>query len=154
VELVRRMERFRIPETVGGSSATWDDALRWWFRLPEVSRVPTITQVARWHDYLQQQLRYRFTWGLGAALAVAADESDPQGLFDAEASGLPWAAIWVKDLLTWGTSDPAAAYLLARGAVDTRDAPVLHHRSSPDGCDHAVRSGAAREEGGYRTAAS
>jgi hypothetical protein len=121
VELVGRMERFRIPETIGGSKATWDEALRWWFRMPELRRVPTITQVARWHDYLQQELRYRFTWGLGAALALAADESDPQGVFDAEASGLPWAAVWIKDLLTWGTLDPAAAYLLARGVVYTRD---------------------------------
>jgi len=122
VERVGRIDRFRIPETIGGSNATWEEALRWWLRMPDLSRVPSITQVARWHDFLQQQLRYKFTWGLGAALALAADESESDGTFDAESSGLPWAAVWIKDLLTWGTLEPAAAYLLARAAVYTRDA--------------------------------
>ena len=34
-------------------------------------------------------------------------------------SGLPWIAFWAKDLVTWGTLDPVAAFLLARGdAID------------------------------------
>ena len=34
-------------------------------------------------------------------------------------SGLPWIAFWIKELINWGTLEPVAAYLLARGdAVD------------------------------------
>ena len=34
-------------------------------------------------------------------------------------SGLPWIGFWLKELISWGTLDPVAAFLLARGdAVD------------------------------------
>jgi hypothetical protein len=34
-------------------------------------------------------------------------------------SGLPWIAFWLKELITWGTLDPVAAFLLAKGdAID------------------------------------
>ncbi len=121
VELVGGMDRFRIPATIGASNATWQDALRWWFRVPDLTRVPTITQVAVWHDFLQRELRYKFTWGFGAALAVNANEHGVEGFFAADAGELPWASAWIKDLLTWGTLDPAAALLLARGIEYTRE---------------------------------
>jgi hypothetical protein len=31
-------------------------------------------------------------------------------------SGLPWIAFWLKELLTWGTLEPVAAFLLSRGS--------------------------------------
>jgi hypothetical protein len=36
------------------------------------------------------------------------------------ATGLPWSVFWLKDLLVWGTIEPVAAYLLARGRVVVR----------------------------------
>ena len=36
------------------------------------------------------------------------------------ATNLPWIAIWLKELITWGTLDPVAAFTLARGKVVTR----------------------------------
>ena len=43
----------------------------------------------------------------------------PLELDDWPRSGLPWIAFWIKEIITWGTLDPVAAYLLARGdAVD------------------------------------
>ena len=120
VELLGAVSKFRVPERVGKSKATREDALRWWFQVPqEGSRKPTISQLAQWHDFLQQELRYRFTWGLGAALAL---ESEDDG--SPAAAPVPSAALWIKDLLTWGTLDPAAAYFLARGLAHTR--PEAH----------------------------
>jgi hypothetical protein len=50
------------------------------------------------------------------------DGSMPVALSLAEwsKSGLPWIAFWLKELLTWGTLDPVAAFLLARGGSITR----------------------------------
>lgn len=115
------------------------------------ARNPTVTQVPQWHDFLQRELRYRFTWGLGSALAVAAD-GDPAELLTG-GNQLPWAGVWIKDLLTWGTLDPAAAYSLARAVVDTRDeaaelAAAYYEGDIPEGTDPldpvAIRIWAAR----------
>jgi hypothetical protein len=35
-------------------------------------------------------------------------------------TGLPWIALWLKELIVWGTLDPVAAYLLGRGRAGTR----------------------------------
>lgn len=35
-------------------------------------------------------------------------------------SGLPWIAFWLKELITWGTLEPVAAFLLVRGAAIDR----------------------------------
>ena len=40
-------------------------------------------------------------------------------------SGLPWIGFWLKELISWGTLDPVAAFLLARGdAVDKSQAEL------------------------------
>jgi hypothetical protein len=43
-------------------------------------------------------------------------------------SGLPWVAFWLKELLTWGTLDPVAAFLLARG--NRVDRPQAHSEAA------------------------
>jgi hypothetical protein len=57
------------------------------------------------------------------ALAVddfeSADHRAPL-IEDWQITGLPWIALWLKELLIWGTLDPVAAFLLARGIVTTR----------------------------------
>jgi len=117
IELLGDVSRFAVPDRIGASTATREDALRWWFQIQlEGGRTPTISQIAIWHDFLQTELRYRFTWGLGAALALAAESSGST----LDSSPVPSAALWIKDLLTWGTLDPAEAYVLARGLAHTR----------------------------------
>jgi len=41
-------------------------------------------------------------------------------LEDWSRTGLPWIVLWLKELIVWGTLDPVAAYLLARGVYVTR----------------------------------
>jgi hypothetical protein len=121
VELVSTVEGFSIPANVGQTQATWRDALRWWLDRDAAVVTPTARQVAQWHDFLSQQLRYRFAWGLGAVLAAAVEQSPTVSEEAWQAAEVPWAAIWLKDILTWGTLDPVAAYLLARRVADTRN---------------------------------
>lgn len=123
VEIVNDVPRFKVREKVGRSrKATWRDALAWWLRIPDWDGPkPSITQVASWHSYLQNEVRYRFTWGLGSTLVMALEDAGIHAGTDWRAAGVPWAAIWMKDLVTWGTTNPAAAYLLARGISVVRD---------------------------------
>jgi len=122
MDLVSEVPKFAVPNRIGPKRATSHEVLAWWLRAPGHDTVPTVPQISAWHNFLQQEVRYRFTWGLGAALAVAVQQSPAEGLSagDWEAAGVPWSAVWIKDLLTWGVLDPVAAYVLSRGIVDTR----------------------------------
>jgi len=56
---------------------------------------------------------------------LAAEETNdgvlqPTSLETFPAMGLPWIALWLKGLITWGTLDPVAAYLLGRNRAGTR----------------------------------
>lgn len=59
----------------------------------------------------------------------------PLTLQDWPLTGLPWAAFWLKELLTWGTLDPVAAFLLAKGLRVTRmeseETAQAYYRSLP-----------------------
>jgi hypothetical protein len=100
--------------------ATWRDVLRWWVAPDRAQRTPTVTQVGRWHDFVSTEFAYRFTWGL-KAMALSALEPDAAAVPVAwEGAGIPWAALWMKDMLQWGSADPVASYLLSRQVVDTR----------------------------------
>lgn len=54
------------------------------------------------------------------------DKGDVAGSVDAltmddwPRSGLPWIGFWLKELVNWGTLDPVAAFLLARGNARDR----------------------------------
>jgi len=68
---------------------------------------------------------YRTTWAVGSVFSIVMAENSPQqtrpiSLDDWVETGLPWAAFWLKELLTWGTLEPVAAFLLARGRCETR----------------------------------
>lgn len=122
MDLVSAVPKFGVPGRVGATGAGARDVLGWWLGDPETEATPSVAQISKWHLFLQQEVRYRFTWGLGAALAVAVHDTPAEGLSagDWRAADVPWAAVWIKDLLTWGVLDPVAAYLLATGAADTR----------------------------------
>lgn len=64
-------------------------------------------------------------WGLGSVLGLMLDLVGDEGptraleIDDWPRSGMPWTAFWLKELLLWGTLEPMAAFLLARGdAID------------------------------------
>jgi hypothetical protein len=114
VELVSQVRHFAIPQTVGRSTATWRDVLRWWLNPSSATRQPTVAQVGAWHDFVGKWFTYNFAWGLAAMtlLSVPADAELTPDLWSL--AGIPPAAFWIKDLVTWGTLDPVAAYILSR----------------------------------------
>jgi hypothetical protein len=68
---------------------------------------------------------FRFNWGLGSVVALAADEALNGELLEPSLEnwpilGLPWIVLWIKELITWGTLEPVAAYLLSKNMETTR----------------------------------
>ncbi len=117
--------KFAPRATVGNSKSTWRDVLRWWLTGWRTDVSPTPTQAGPWHDFINANFSYRFNWALGSTLSLLSSDLDPDesrtfDLSNWEATGLPWIAVWLKDLIEWGTLDPVAAYLLARGGALTR----------------------------------
>jgi hypothetical protein len=126
VELLDTLPKFKLAPAPGREN--WENILRWWFRIgwisPDGIIQPSITQISSWHNYISQYFGYRFNWGLGSVISLAAEEAF--GDFQPTLSrwpdtGLPWAAFWMKELIIWGTLNPVAAYLLARHIEVTRD---------------------------------
>lgn len=122
VELISSVQRFAVPANVGRAKTTWRQALQWWLDRDEADVEPKPTQIAQWHDFIGTYFAYRFNWALAGILSsLLVEVEGTQAPLDVWAnSTLPWAAWWLKDLMTWGTLDPVAAYLLARGGFDSR----------------------------------
>ena len=83
-----------------------------------------------WYDFAAQNFIYRGAWGLGSVLSLLldlAEDGEPIAAMEIDdwpRSGLPWIAFWLKELLLWGTLEPVAAFLLARG--NAVDRPAAH----------------------------
>lgn len=109
----------------GNQKVKWRDVFRWWL-LPAAATVkPSVKQVSKWHDYVSKEFAYRMLWAHGSvvgSLTSTVPETLPSGetLVAWEQTGLPWSALWFKDLITWGTVDPVASYLLTTGHALTR----------------------------------
>ena len=132
IAMTAELDRFELRTEVGRSKAPWRDVVEWWLSPSSATRQPTESQVADWINFADGDVSYRFNWAVGAMLGLLTDEvSDEDARHwatpeDWEATGLPFIALWLKDLILWGTLDPVAAYLLARGgAVVRSDAEAL-----------------------------
>lgn len=124
VKLLSRHPTFALASKTPGKTP-WEDILRWWLDPRGPIAAPTAKQVSDWYDYVATNFSYRFAWGMGCMLAIAADEAhggdlQPTTLESWDDTGLPWIALWLKELIVWGTLDPVAAYLLGRGRAVTR----------------------------------
>jgi hypothetical protein len=123
LELLSAVPSFRLDAGIGtGRSRTdWTTLLRWWVAKDTLPRQPRPNQITKWYQFVAQNFIYRGAWGIGGILGLLLDlgEGDQPvralEIDDWPRSGLPWIAFWLKELLIWGTLDPAAAFLLARG---------------------------------------
>lgn len=128
LRLLSRVPSFSLGTRLGRQRRPFDDwptLLRWWLAKATLRTQPTPAQVTSWYDYVAANFVYRGSWGLGAVIGLLMDVRDggrrtaPLNIADWPRTGLPWVAFWLKELLTWGTLDPVAAFLLARGdAID------------------------------------
>lgn len=126
--LLSDIRPFQISTKMGRAKSfqDWRGVLRWWLAKRTLSRQPTPAQITNWYEFVATNFIYRGVWGVGSALGLLLDLA-PDGqpiraleINDWPRSGLPWIAFWLKELVTWGTLEPVAAFLLARGQVNTR----------------------------------
>lgn len=121
VEILAAHPKFAPRATVGTSSRTWKDVLTWWLLGWEAEISPTVSQAGPWHDFINNYFTYRFNWALGSALSLIGTSGPDERLNSRwPETGMPWIALWLKDLLEWGTLEPVAAYLMARSGFVTR----------------------------------
>ncbi len=106
--------------------------LRWWLAKTSLSAQPEPGEITKWYEFVAENFVYRGAWGLGSLIGLLLDAGEGElpiralEIGDWPQSGLPWIAFWMKELITWGTLDPVAAFLLARGeAIDRPRAEEL-----------------------------
>ncbi|WP_077731544.1 DEAD/DEAH box helicase [Methylocaldum sp. 14B] len=125
--LLSQVAAFRIDTTLGRQKnfKDWPKLLRWWLAKNTLSTQPTPKQITSWYDFVAKNFIYRGVWGLGSVIGLLLDTTDggqpvqALEIDDWPRTGLPWISFWMKELINWGTLDPVAAFLLARGeAVD------------------------------------
>jgi hypothetical protein len=136
LQLLSQVPAFQIATQLGRrrNFQDWPRLLRWWLAKTTLTVQPSPTEITMWYDFVAQNFIYRGAWGLGSIIGLLLDGEDdvePIGaleIADWPRSGLPWIAFWIKELITWGTLDPVAAFLLARGdAIDRPRAEAATH---------------------------
>lgn len=127
LSLLSHVPSFKISSTLGRKKnfQDWPKLLRWWLAKTSLTAQPEPKDVANWYSFVAQNFIYRGAWGIGSAIGLFLDNMGGSRpiraleIGDWPLSGLPWIAFWLKELISWGTLDPVAAFLLARGnAID------------------------------------
>ena len=131
--LLSEVLAFRIDTRLGRrrNFQDWPLLLRWWLAKPSLSAQPGPDDITNWYAFVAENFIYRGAWGLGSIIGLLLDAGEGEQpiraleIGDWPRTGLPWIAFWIKELINWGTLDPVAAFLLARGdAVDRPQAEI------------------------------
>ncbi|MFD2252425.1 hypothetical protein FHS82_004108 [Pseudochelatococcus lubricantis] len=129
IALLDEVPAFRISTKLGRKRTPftdWEKLLRWWLFKRSLKKQPKPKELGSWFAFVSDNFIYRGNWGLGSLVGVLMDQGDADGPVDAltmddwPRSGLPWIGFWLKELVNWGTLDPVAAFLLARGNARDR----------------------------------
>lgn len=125
VEQLTSLRKFELPVSPRDKDP-WYEKLHWWLDPLGAPKRPGIKEISGWHDYIHKNFAYKFNWGLGSIVALALNEAHggelrETSLEDWPQTGLPWVVFWLKELITWGTLDPVAAYILSQGMAITRE---------------------------------
>ncbi|MDX0481407.1 DEAD/DEAH box helicase [Sinorhizobium medicae] len=131
LDLLSTVPAFAIGRTLGTKKdfGDWQKLLRWWLARATLPKQPTANDLANWYKFVSENFIFKGSWGLGSVVGLLLDQGadgeqiDALKIEDWPESGLPWIAFWLKELMNWGTLDPVAAFLLARGdAIDRQSA--------------------------------
>lgn len=125
VEQLTSLRKFTLPVSARDKTP-WYEKLHWWLDPSGAPAKPGIKQISVWHDYIHKNFAYKFNWGLGSVVALALNDAyggelRETSLEDWSKTGLPWIVFWLKELITWGTLEPVAAYILSQGMALTRE---------------------------------
>ena len=118
-----QIESFKVTDLrIGRACIDWRDVFAWWMAPDSVDRRPTPSSVSRWYDFASKHFIYGLNWALGAILGSILDRDGREGeLLECwQRCELPWSVLWFKDMVSWGTLDPVASYVLARKEAFTR----------------------------------
>lgn len=146
IALLSEVPAFRISTKFGRMRKPfkdWEKLLRWWLFKTSLKNQPKPKELGNWFAFVSENFIYRGNWGLGSLIGVLMDKGDAAGpvnaltMDDWPRSGLPWIGFWLKELVSWGTLDPVAAFLLARGNARDRvqaetDAQVYYAQLAVD----------------------
>lgn len=136
VSQISQVEKFKIESPGKSLKSTWEDILHWWVS-PINSPLKPNENVSAWLKYIYRNFVYRINWGLGSVIGLAMNEANEGQvaefhISDWSKTNLPWIVFWCKELLHWGTLDPVAAYLLAKGMEITRSDAELFAKNYYD----------------------
>ena len=123
IETTSQIESFKVTDLrIGRACIDWRDVFAWWMAPDSVDRRPTPSSVSRWYDFASKHFIYGLNWALGAILGSILDRDGGEGelLERWQRCELPWSVLWFKDMVSWGTLDPVASYVLARKEAFTR----------------------------------
>ncbi len=122
IDEVREIPSFHFEDT---RNYTRGDVLEWWMKgvghTP--ARKPGIASISQWYKYGAANFAYLFNWGVGSLIGTIIGDIDTgRGTLERwEDTGLPWAVLWLKDMVAWGVLDPVAAWLMNEKKALTRD---------------------------------
>jgi DEAD/DEAH box helicase len=125
LEALWQVPAFAPAEAPGGKKGSWQATLRWWLRAPGAPRPSNPVDISRWFEHVSTSYLYKAAWGIGNTIGLATFDLHKGALRaptleEWPETGLPWVTLWIKELLNWGTLDPAAAALLAARRASTR----------------------------------
>lgn len=126
INSLREVSSFSFAEFKGKTS--WTDILSWWLSPNEALKQPTYKSVSNWYSYASTNFIFKMNWALGSILGyiLENDGGEGQTLVKWKKSGLPWALIWFKELITWGTLDPVVSFAMSNKLAFTRsDASIM-----------------------------
>ncbi|HYT41055.1 MAG TPA: DEAD/DEAH box helicase, partial [Methylomirabilota bacterium] len=124
VDQLTSLPKYKRGEKADRQKVDWREVLQWWLN-PASFTKKTQVNVSTWYKYVSDNFAFRFNWGLGSVVALAADEALLEMFLEPSIEnwpiiGLPWIVLWLKELIVWGTLEPVAAYLLSKNLEETR----------------------------------
>lgn len=120
IEMTSQISAFKIQNH--SKKVKWSDVFIWWMAPDIAENKPSVKAISSWYSFASKHFIYGLNWALGSVIGALLEQFGAEGtILDRwQRCGLPWSVLWYKDMVSWGTLDPVASYILARKEVFTR----------------------------------